>query len=69
MNVAELYSELGKMIACGQAEWPVQIMRLEGGIPFAEDISVFAANPEDDGERVWVVPGEEHPPEWMGDHE
>lgn len=68
-TVAQVHATLSKLLVKGCGDWPVQLLRVEGGVPFAVDVTIEKAE-RYDGERVWIHAQEDegslHPPEWTG---
>ena len=50
------------------ANFPVQILDVQDGIPYAINIHVELAEKED-GDRVWIYQKDEESPLWFGQHD
>ena len=65
MKTIELYRKLGQLVKKGHGDRVIQIMDVQEGVTFAVDVQlVVAANIQDDGFRVWIIPGDTYAPEW-----
>ena len=65
MKVKQAATFFNKMVKEGRGNFPVQLMVVDQGITFAQDVRFELAR-EYDGERIWIYEaGLQQPPEWM----
>lgn len=65
MSVDELVAFLLLQQREGRGRWPVAMMDLVSGVPFAIHIDMASANQPGDGEIVWLHAGEQEAPRWL----
>lgn len=64
LKTIELYRELGKLVKAGHGDRIIQVMDVLDGMTWADDIVDAIASQAYDGDKVWILLGETHSPEW-----
>jgi hypothetical protein len=64
MKVDDAIKVLGRISRKGGGSLPLQLMIVEDGLTFAEDIKIEKAE-KYDGSRIWIYGTDRHNPEWM----
>lgn len=55
LTAAQLHERLSRVIADGKGDWPVALMVVDGLTHAVPITDCFAAQPDADGELVWLI--------------
>ena len=64
MTIDDAIKALLRIQVAGKGSLSLQFMEIDGGITYAHDVEIIAAE-EYDGDRIWIYSTARHSPEWL----